>query len=319
MKLNPDDQFYPTKDTVREILKPYALKLATFEPAKSGIENITLIVDTDKGKFVLRVYRQNKKTDTAILEETKFTNFLAKNRLPVPGIITNQEHKYLSHTSIGNVSWQVIVMEYMPGVHAERYSLPLIQSMADTQARVHLLSESYDYDEQILRKLEELRETIIIKQIVRDKSLDDRLHSFLNRAESYVLSLPSILPAGICHMDYSKGNILVNSNDTVAAVLDFDDMEVAPYAVCLGFSLYHLLHGGSTKSEQEEYLRRYKAIRKLTKAEERILLDVALFRHYFISSLAIFHEHRTEEDIVRYLEIEEELTKRGNNSLLSIK
>jgi hypothetical protein len=42
MKLNPDDQFYPTKDSVREVLKSYALTLATFKPAKSGIKNITL-------------------------------------------------------------------------------------------------------------------------------------------------------------------------------------------------------------------------------------------------------------------------------------
>lgn len=315
MKLNPDDQFYPTKDSVKTVLKPYALSLITFEPAKSGIENSTLLVDTDKGTFVLRVYRQNKKTDTAIQEEIKFTNFLAENKLPVPGIIASQEHEYLTHSSIHNVSWQVIVMEYMPGIHAEEYTLPLIQSMADIQARIHSLSESYEYDEQVLPRLKQLQETVIIKQIVMDNSLDDRLIGFLERAKNYILALPNTLPAGICHMDYSRGNILVDNTNAVAAVLDFDDMAVAPYAVCLGFSLYHLRHGHSTKSEQDEYIKCYKAIRELTKTEENILPSVTLFRHYFISSLAIFHKRRSEEDIVNYLEIEKELIQQAKDSV----
>lgn len=317
MKLNPDDQFNFSENSVRAILKPYTLSLITFEAAKSGIENTTLLVNTDKGKFVLRVYRQNKKTDVAIQEEIRFTNFLAQNTLPVAKIIASSQHEYLTHTTVDNLNWQVILMDYMPGVHAESYSLPLIGSMASIQAKMHLLSESYEYDKQILPRLEELRETVIIKKIARDESLDSRLIAFLERAESYVLVLPRELPTGVCHMDYSKGNVLVDDNAKVAAVLDFDDMEIAPYAVCLGFSLYHLRHGNSDRSEQEEYLKHYKATRKLNKLEESILPSVALFRHYFIGSLQIFHQHRTEEDIVNYLEIEEDLMQQTRNADLS--
>lgn len=312
MKLNPADQFNANKKSVAAVLEHYALRLISFETAKSGIENTTLIVDTSKGKFVVRIYRQNKKSDVAINEENKFTQYLAQASVPTPKIIPNLLQKYLTHIFVDDLRWQVILMEYMAGVHAKHYSMPLINSMATIQAKMHSVGEDYKYGgEKDLNRLSELRETVIIKKIIKDASLDSRLLAFLKRAEHYVLPLPSALPTGICHLDYSKDNVLINDKDEVIAVLDFDDMEIAPYAVCLGFALYHLRYGNANKTEQEEYLKQYKTVRDLSKLEESILPGVELFRHYFLGSLQIFHQHRTEEDILNYLEVEQDLLQQA--------
>lgn len=138
MKLNPDDQFNANKKSVQAVLERYALELVSFVAAKSGVENTTLLVGTDKGKFALRIYRQNKKSDAAIQEEIRFTNFLVQNKLPIPKIIPTSQKEYLTHTSVDNLHWQVILMEYAAGVHAKHYSMPLINSMATTQAQMHL-------------------------------------------------------------------------------------------------------------------------------------------------------------------------------------
>ena len=256
MKLNPKDQFNASESNVREALMRYGLELTSFEPAKTGIENTTLLVKTGRGGFVLRIFRQNKKTDALIDEEIRFTNFLGQNKLPVPAIISNVEEQYLTHLKLDSLQWQMILMEQMTGVHAEHYLMPLIESMAHIQAKMHTLSESYKYNDESFPMLRELRETVIIKQIVKE-GIDERLLAFLSRAENYVLQLSHKLPSGICHLDYSKGNVLVDDSSNVSAILDFDDMEAAPYAICLGFALYHLILGGASKDERQEYLRQY--------------------------------------------------------------
>lgn len=323
MKLNPQDQFNTNENTIMTALEQYTFSLIAFEAAKSGIENTTILVDTDKGRFVLRVYRQNKKTDRAIKEEIRFIHYLAQNNLPVPIVQPNTNHQHLTHVSVDNLRWQLVLMEYMPGTHAPHYSIPLIKNMARTQAKLHLLSEKYDYDASDLTKLTVLRETGIIKQIVKE-SLNNRLIGFIERAEQYKVAVSLELPSGVCHLDYSKGNILVDNDSNVSALLDFDDMEVAPYVICLGFALYHLRHDGCSQVEQEEYLNQYKATRKLSEAEAALLPSIELFRHYFISSLHIFHQHRSEADIINYLDIENDLLRQvqmanseGNNTHLS--
>jgi len=308
MKLNPQDQFNANKKTVEIALDQYALSLVSFEAAKSGIENTTILVDTDKGRFVLRAYRQNKKTDRAIEEEIRFTQYLAQNNLPVPNVQPNTSNQHLTHITVDDLQWQLVLMEYMAGTHAPHYSMPLIKDMACIQAKLHLLSEQYDFEPNDLPLLTELRETVIVKQIAKE-GLDIRLAGFIERAEQYIVALPFEIPNGVCHLDYSKGNVLVDDDSKVSAVLDFDDMEAAPYAVCLGFALYHLRHGGCSKEEQTEYLNQYKAIRELSEAEAALVPSVELFRHYFIGSLQIFHHHRSEADTVNYLDIESDLLR----------
>jgi len=310
MKLNPEDQYYADENSIQAVLCQYGLELVCFEAAKSGIENTTLFVDTNKGKFVLRMYRQNKKADEVIKEEIRFTNLLAQRALPVPKIVPNTQREFLNYATVGGLRWQWVLMEYMAGEHPEFYSHPLINSMATVQAQMHKLSAEYDYSNEFLPRLTELRETVFINKIDRNDGLDSRLVDFLERAEAFVLPLPLDLPTGICHLDFSKGNVLVD-HDAVAAVLDFDDMQVAPYAVCLGFSLYHLREGNCSVAEQEEYVHQYRTIRKLSELEKSILPGVMLFRHYFISSLRIFRQRCAEEDIIKYLEIEQDLVKKA--------
>ena len=63
MKLNPDDQFNVNENSVRVILKPYALSLIAFEAAKSGIEKWKV----DLTNFTCTYY--DKKGNTVLTEQ----------------------------------------------------------------------------------------------------------------------------------------------------------------------------------------------------------------------------------------------------------
>ena len=54
-KLSPENLFVPSQKNVRGILARYNVPLTRFKHATSGIENLTLMVWSERKKYVLRV------------------------------------------------------------------------------------------------------------------------------------------------------------------------------------------------------------------------------------------------------------------------
>ena len=92
-KLSPENLFVPSKKNVRGILARYNVPLTRFKHATSGIENLTLMVWSERKKYVLRVYPQKKKSDADILLELDFMSYLRNNGLPLPAIISSSENE----------------------------------------------------------------------------------------------------------------------------------------------------------------------------------------------------------------------------------
>jgi Ser/Thr protein kinase RdoA (MazF antagonist) len=151
-----------------------------------------------------------------------------------------------------------------------------------------------------------LKEEYFIKQINLRRLEDDRLRSFLERASNYTLSLDNALPKGLCHLDYDTDNLLAK-NSSVLAVLDFDDLAIAPFIVCLAYTLWHVY---TEKSEDAawEYLRYYETFRQISDLERGYIKPIMLFRHYVISAVKVLNNHTLESDIEKYLDIEKQLS-----------
>ena len=62
MSFKKTGQFIADKNVLQDILSKYRIDNFSFTSAKSGIENATYIIEATNSKFVLRVYRLNKKT-----------------------------------------------------------------------------------------------------------------------------------------------------------------------------------------------------------------------------------------------------------------
>ena len=299
MKIAKDNQFIPNRQSVARILEQYGLELKAYSAAASGIENITLIADTSKGKFVVRVYRQHKKGSTEIFRELDFMEYLRTHMVKVPMIITNTEGSRLASAQFGGKTWQIIVMEFVEGRHASIYTDALLADLASTQARMHILSSTYKDAYAGPELLTRLTENYFITQIPQTLITDDALPAFLDRAKAYELHLPPELPHGLCHLDYDSNNVLVKDN-TIAAVLDFDDLALAPFVVCLSYTLWHVYtHAG--ESAAQTYLRHYAAHRKLSDLELQYLAPTMLFRHYVLSAIAILSGRTSPEKIAAFI------------------
>lgn len=302
MKLEQEKQFVPTDECLANLFKLYSLKFISHEAATSGIENTTLIVSINKAKYVARIYRQGKKSDDEIQLELNFMQHLMENGIKVPKVIKNIHGKLITVFNYSNTTWQLIVMEFVDGVHAEAYSRGLLKDMAETQANMHLLSMKYKLPHESNNKLEILRENYFIKQIDRSSIKSSELEAFLARAEKFNLKLDPHLPSGLCHLDYDKDNI-ISKNSKIEAVLDFDDLAIAPFVVCLGYTLWHV-YAYNGKEMMQYYLSEYEKLRPLKIIEKQYLTKIILFRHYVVSSLKILNGHTLEREISEYLKLE---------------
>lgn len=305
MKIDPEKQFLPNQKNLAELAAKYGLKLKSFDIATTGIENTTIIANCDRGRFVFRIYRQSKKSNGHIEQEIKFTTFLKTHDIQVPQIIVNINGDALTVFTANDVLWQGIIMEFVQGMHPANYSHSLIERMATLQATIHNISSDFS-DSYLGFVLRELRERHFIKDIPVAELQDTKLVDFLDRAKKYIVTLSDDLSWGLCHLDFDEGNILVDEKDKITAVLDFDDLALAPYVVDLGYSLWSVWYSGELASASE-YLLAYEQNRELSGQEKDCLRSVILFRHYVICALNILEGETDDEHVDKYLRLENEM------------
>jgi Ser/Thr protein kinase RdoA (MazF antagonist) len=305
MKLHQDAQFVPSRENISSLLARYGQELISYKPADSGIENCTVIAQAMSGIYVLRVYRQHKKSDKEIERELEFVAYLGRHSIPVALPIVNLNKESISHMEQDGYTWQAILMQYMPGGHPDYYSKGLLKSLATIQAKMHNLAAVYQPGDVVEEGPTELRETRFLKLIQNREVLNPQQRELIERADGYVLNLSNALPRGLCHLDFGSGNALA-TDDTVTAVLDFDDLAFVPYAMCLAYTLWDIAYNVGLDSTAP-YIEVYETYRPLTAYEKDALKPLMLFRHYMVACILTANDHMNASKLARYLALESEL------------
>lgn len=305
MKLQTSLQFKPTIYNVGTILSHYGLDLLEYTTAESGIENCTLFVTTAQGEFVLRIYRQQKKSDAEIAGEIAFSRFLHDHGIPTAEIVATTLRQMLCHISDGRQDWQAVLMHRASGLHSANYPSEHRVQLATTQARMHVAAGGYTSEAKVIRTINELQDGEFAPMITDRHNLPPPLRSFVKRAEGYYLQLPAELPRGLCHLDYCNGNVLFNDGK-ISAVLDFDDLAYSPFVACLAYSAWDVLKTEDT-SAMRHYLNSYETVRPLDALETIYLPRIALARHYSIGNLIIASGKTDDDTAAMLLSVERQL------------
>ena len=306
-KLSPENLFVPSQKNIRTILARYNLPLTRFERATHGIENLTLLVWSQRKKYVLRVYPQKKKSDADILLELDFMAHLRNNGLPTPAIISSSDHQPLVVCELDHNKWQCVLMEHAIGTHPEAFTPALLDHMALLQAQMHKLGEQYANTHNIKSGRAALRQTSVTDELLKNIALESYLRDFLERVNSFVVELDDSLPKGHSHFDFDIENILTR-NDRVTAILDFGDMECLPLVVCLGYTLWDVLfEKGGSPVLVARYLQKYQEVRPLSQTEKEVLREIILFRHYVITTVQIHFGDFSQNDLDKALQREQDL------------
>ncbi len=303
MKIEPHKQFPHTPELVAELAEMYGIDVWDYCEAKDGIENTTLIVNGSLSKHVFRISRRGKKSTASIQAELDFMEYLHAHGIPVPQILPNNHNQLITEFQASGHNWQIIVMDHVRGEHVVKPTLKVLCDLATTQARMHTLAASYTDNTTNVRRIHVLEEREFIP-LIEQASLSHELQMFLQRGAGYSFSLDDLtnVPTGLCHLDYDEQNILIYK-DSISAVLDFDDLSIVPYAVCLAYTLWHVYDQSGVEA-LSTYLSAYEQLRPLSQEERRVIYPAMLYRHYMISAIKVLYEHSGANSTKSYIRME---------------
>src|SRR3989338_55227 len=315
-KAKPYMQIKPSEQIVAGILKEYDLIHRAFKIFPHGIENTSLFILTNKRKYVLRIYRKNRKTVKDIQQELTFMEFLRDANIPVPQVFKNKHGTYVTRYKTSTTLWSCILQEFAQGSHPKKYSLKTIEKLAATQARMHVLGKEFAKRVPAQPYWVHLREKSFSPFIKISKLKSATIKDFVVRAKKCAYALPKNLPIAYNHMDITHDNILVK-NEAVTAVLDFDDACLAPTVICLGYTLWDIIYITRKVQHIFSYLAAYTKHRPLTMLERRTLKDILLFRNYVIGTMEIMFYGEKGNDVKPILKFEKMISELNSELLVS--
>jgi len=309
MKMHSDNQINITDNTVALILKSYGISNFSFKPINQGIENTSLFVESEDKRYVLRVYRQKRKTNEDISFEIQFQDYLRENGIPIPLMFPNLQSKELSVVNIDGKDWQIILMQFIEGESVNlNPSDELIIELAHIQARMHLLGIEFANKSDKSKSLIDNLNGSIANKIENLPVQNEDVVEFVERVKSYKYELNKELPYGYNHSDLDfDGNVIIRDNK-VAGIIDFDDLRYSPSVMCLGFSLWNVLDDSGIEAFRL-YLKGYESIRPLNNLEKETLSHIIFFRNYQIGiiRLLLWGKDTPMEDITDIIQLEKDI------------
>jgi len=224
---------------VNRVLAAWGLEATGYEPARGGVENSCLIVDTPShrsGRVVLRLHRPE--AGARLRLELAALEHLAGLRLPVPRpLATTQGKAFATHQGS-----PASVLAYVDGMPLDRCkpAPEFARAIGELLARVDVaLADMPDGRDAIAHDITDLASA-------RDRLAScrkvagfpwDRVETALEDAARAVATWPA-LPRQVIHGDVARGNIVQDRRHFT--LIDFGDAGAAPRVADIAIALAQL-------------------------------------------------------------------------------
>lgn len=209
-----------SRSSLVEILSNYNLgEYKSSKPLTAGTIQINILLQTAKGKFVFRYYRQGRSKDS-VLFEVNLIKYLKKKKYPCPNVFKNKQGKLIG---IYNKK-PYAVFEFIEGEHLKNLDNNQQKQLIKKVAELHNITKNYrpfnkkhrwNYDIKLCRKLAQ-------KEAKKINTENSRTKLKWYQNQLFKLRLPKSLPKGVCHGDFDLSNILFKNNK-FNALIDWDD------------------------------------------------------------------------------------------------
>ena len=256
-----------------KILADYDLgEYQSFKTFANGAGQTTLLLETNKGKSVLRYYENRLQKHVSF--EVQLFNYLRDKNFPVPAIVKNRSGEFSSTYK----EKPYIIIEFIEGEHGKNpndfFDMAEAAEVIRIVAQLHNLTKNYNpeyfKDREVFdmgycwrgfeKKHKHLVET-------------EKGKWFKNELEK--LEFPASLPKGLCHADLNYGNFLFR-NGKIVAVLDFD-MSFYTYLI---YDIASLIYWWSwppqknlVKNQSAQIITEYSKSRELSVEERTHIYD----------------------------------------------
>jgi homoserine kinase type II len=252
----------------------------TVRPVDLGFNNLTRVVGTPAGDFILRVYEAHSRSDRVRHEHAVLLALQGAElpfALPVP-VAVRSGGTFVDLSGDGRGPLASLV-PLLPGSSPAGPSLPLARSAGESLARLVQAMGVIDAGPvpagyPLMRDLHLVHEAApdpmaALDSLPLGQSQRRRLTRLAERVLADLPALYGALPAQVVHRDYHPRNALVEG-EGISAILDFElaarDLRAVDFAV--GLTWWPLLWGTEpTWEPMEAFARGYFSVTDLTPAE----------------------------------------------------
>lgn len=238
-----------TITNLNEILKQYDLgQINKRSLIAMGAENDNYLIEASTGKYVLRIYNTTHsirgiRSKADIDYEISFIQHALNADIPTPLIILNNNSEPMT-------SWKqpdgtirfAILFPFIDGVKLNKYSAKSIKELARVVDKFFTVEQSFaGYQHDMPYNI--IDRAIMTYTGVDEITIPDWIQALWATVQSQT---PDILSkqytVGLVHGDLKLDNLLFDDNDTLLAVLDFDDFRKSYLIEDAVMALLHNLH-----------------------------------------------------------------------------
>ena len=285
---------------LEKVMEMFDLGKTLVEPESIySMSNANYLVTTEKGQFVVRFLRNE--THASVINAESIHKYLKKFHIISPEYVRKANGE-LTETIEGTL---VSVEKKVLGQVIEKVDAEFCKKCGELLAKFHLFVGNLPEENTgwLDRESTEmpLRSTSTTKTAVTLVKQNQKIYS-------------SNLPTGIIHGDIHEGNVLVDMNNDISAIVDFDESEYNILLVDVARSLIDLgdpEEKGELNTELvQAFLMGYNANRPLTE-DEKTYFEEAL--KYAAGKCAIWLCNRNYEgEGARYITIADNFTNIWN-------
>ncbi|MBU1037072.1 phosphotransferase [Patescibacteria group bacterium] len=260
---------------------------------KKGFEATKVIVTTNKGRFVVSLYKLVKKaevirkTKDSLNWEVQLANFFQE--LPVPHFLQSKNQRLIENYK----RFKVTVCRFLPGKN------PLTITPAKAYQLGKFLGEFHNQGKRFRKKCSARRKFYELSPRVMEKMnayVIQQRHPLLKKVVEEVISgvkkyyPPSNLPQGPIHIDIKPENELFIGNK-LTGVVDFGISYIGPYMIDVGKAIMWncIKNGKVDKILLQNFLKGYKNKHQLTRLESDYLKNSVFYGIYSLLYIDFYH------------------------------
>ena len=266
---------------IANLLKKYDIgSLTSYKGISDGITNTNYFLNTTKGKYVITVFEDIKKSK--VIKYLKLMNFFSEKGLCSPEIMITKSGDILTVIKSKPCS----IMEKLSGKTIEQSNTKLCKSVGETIANFHIASVNYKNKIKNSRDIDWVEKNI---EKVRDYLSKEQLR-ILNRSSEIFKKLFKLnLPQGMIHSDLFRDNVLAKEN-TVKGIIDYYYSFNGPFIYELAVIINDWCinkDGSLNKNKYDSFIKSYNNIRKLNASEIKYINNamIAAGLRFYLSRL----------------------------------
>ena len=266
---------------IKEILSLYNIgSLKSFDGISDGITNTNYFLNTDKGKYVITIFEDIKKTK--VTKYLKLMNFFFKKGLCAPEIMITKSGDVLTTVEKKPCS----IMQKLSGKTVNESNSTLCKSLGEVIGTFHNFSQQYQGMISNSRDIKWIEKT---SKKIENHLEPNQLNLIKHCSKVFKKIFSSNLPSGVIHSDLFRDNVLANNNK-ITGIIDYYYSFNGPliYELAVIANDWCVNKNGSINARKyHSFINSYNSVRTITKKEMKQMNNamIAAGLRFYLSRL----------------------------------